>query len=118
MSVKVRAGAVDRLFTAPSGTAGQWVYGRGLRVESRAKQLCPVDTGRLRGSITTTRPVRRGKNLVVYVGTNVKYARYVEEGTKAHVVRPVRRKALRFTIGRRVVFSKYARIRARKGVHI
>lgn len=41
----------------------------GLMAERNAKIACPVDTGRLRGSITHT----HDKN-TAYVGTNVEYA--------------------------------------------
>lgn len=48
----------------------------GLVAEGYAKRLCPVDTGRLRNSITHT---QSGKT--EYLGTNVEYAPYVELGT-------------------------------------
>lgn len=48
----------------------------GLMAERNAKIACPVDTGRLRGSISHT----HDKN-TAYVGTNVEYAPYVEMGT-------------------------------------
>lgn len=48
----------------------------GLMAERYAKALCPVDTGRLRNSITHQMD---GKTLMV--GTNVEYAPYVELGT-------------------------------------
>lgn len=116
MSFQIHMSVVHRTFHDPAGPAGTWLYGRGLRVESRAKELCPVDTGRLRSSITTTRPVRIGKRLAVRVGTNVNYARYVHDGTPAHTVVPRRRGGvLRFTVAGRVVFSRYARIPARRG---
>lgn len=51
----------------------------GLVAEGYAKRLCPVDTGRLRNSITHT-TVSEGET-VTYVGTNVEYAPYVELGT-------------------------------------
>lgn len=47
-----------------------------LAVEATAKQNCPVDTGRLRGSITHDVNNGEGK-----VGTNVEYANFVEFGT-------------------------------------
>ena len=58
----------------------QGEYKAWLRVEGDAKRLCPVDTGRLRSSITTTRGYDRG-NCVATIGTNVEYAPYVEFGT-------------------------------------
>lgn len=52
----------------------------GLTAEGYAKRKCPVDTGRLRNSIThqVEAGERSGK---VYIGTNVEYAGYVELGT-------------------------------------
>lgn len=53
-------------------------------IEKDAKRSCPVDTGRLRGSITT--------NIIsTYsgeVGTNVEYAEYVEYGTRYQSAQP------------------------------
>ena len=46
------------------------------RVETTAKELCPVDDGTLRSSITSTVHGDIG-----YVGTNVEYAKHVEFGT-------------------------------------
>lgn len=53
-------------------------------IERDAKKSCPVDTGRLRGSITT--------NIIsTYsgeVGTNVEYAGWVEYGTRYQSAQP------------------------------
>jgi hypothetical protein len=57
----------------------QAVQGAGIDCQALAKQDCPVDTGRLRASITYT----PGK-LKCSVGTNVKYAPDIEFG---HVTR-------------------------------
>ena len=54
----------------------------GQRAVGYAKLACPVDTGRLRGSITHA----VGDNEVT-VGTNVEYAIYVELGARGR--RPV-----------------------------
>lgn len=48
----------------------------GLVAEGYAKRLCPVDTGRLRNSIS-----HAVDNNAAYIGTNVDYAVYVEMGT-------------------------------------
>lgn len=50
----------------------------GLTCEGYAKRLCPVDTGRLRNSITHALDASRKE---VVIGTNVEYAPYVELGT-------------------------------------
>lgn len=43
----------------------------GMQAEGYAKMLCPVDTGRLRNSITHSVEADGGK---VYIGTNIEYA--------------------------------------------
>lgn len=57
----------------------------GLTAESYAKQECPVDTGRLRNSITHA--VETGEQ-AVYIGSNVEYAAFVELGTSRMKARP------------------------------
>lgn len=81
----------------------------GLVAEGYAKRLCPVDTGRLRNSITHATATYPGigtyqdnagntfddatvdgtpeKN-AVYIGTNVEYAPYVELGTTRAKAQP------------------------------
>lgn len=51
-----------------------------IKVQSQAKELAPVDTGRLKGSIHT-KVKKDGKNIIGKVYTNVKYAPFVEFGT-------------------------------------
>lgn len=50
----------------------------GQQAEGYAKLVCPVDTGRLRNSITNQIDLQEN---AVYIGTNVEYAPYVELGT-------------------------------------
>lgn len=50
----------------------------GLKAEGYAKDLCPVDTGELRNSIS--HKVDESEQ-TVYVGSNNRYAAYVELGT-------------------------------------
>ena len=57
----------------------------GAVAESHAKDLCPVDTGRLRNSISYA--VEESEQ-AVYIGTNVEYAAYVEMGTSRMKARP------------------------------
>lgn len=57
----------------------------GLVAEGYAKRLCPVDTGRLRNSITHTVDI---KGEAAYIGTNVEYAPYVELGTSRQKAQP------------------------------
>ena len=60
-----------------------------LRVERTAKELCPVDTGMLRNSIT--HDIR--DNYAV-VGTSIDYAPYVEYGTSEQPAQPYLNPAL------------------------
>ena len=62
----------------------------GGKAETYAKRLCPVDTGRLRNSITHA---RLDKNTEV-VGSNVDYAPYVELGTHKMAARAFLRPAV------------------------
>lgn len=62
----------------------------GMTAETYAKQDCPVDTGRLRNSIT--HEVRMNEN-AVYIGSNVEYAAFVEIGTQRMKARPYLRPA-------------------------
>lgn len=57
----------------------------GLLAEGYAKKACPVDTGRLRASIT--HKIDAGDDSV-YIGTNVEYGKYVELGTRYSKAKP------------------------------
>lgn len=55
----------------------------GLQAEGYAKMLAPVDTGRLRNSLTHT-----VEGNAAYIGTNVEYAPYQEYGTRRTKAQP------------------------------
>lgn len=69
---------VPEVLSALSNQIERALIAIGITAESHAKDLCPVDTGRLRNSITHA--VEMGEQ-AVYIGTNVEYAGYVELGT-------------------------------------
>ena len=71
------------------------LYRLGLMVQNEARRLAPVDTGRLRASIT----VKRTPDGVT-VGTNVEYAPYVEYGTRHMAAQPYLRPAVLTAMGR------------------
>lgn len=66
----------------------------GLDVQNRARQLCPVDTGRLRSSVQSSGLSRDSRGAYVQVGTVVEYAAFVEFGTKYQRAQPYLRPAL------------------------
>lgn len=57
----------------------------GMAAEGYAKDLCPVDTGNLRNSITH---VVDESDWSVYIGSNVEYAAPVELGTVKQAAQP------------------------------
>ena len=79
----------------------------GLVAEGYAKKACPVDTERLRNSIThQVRPSEKS----VYIGTNVEYAPYVELSTSRTKGQPFLRPAANDHENTyRKIFEKYLR---------
>ena len=91
---------IDRLLNAPDGAVAAELLRIGMRVERGAKQRCPVDTGRLRSSLTH-KVDRDDQGLSVRIGTGVTYAPWVELGTSRTPAQPFLRPALADEIGRR-----------------
>lgn len=114
-SIKVRLspGEVQAMLRGPNGPVARDIYRRGKRVEGRAKRLAPVDTGRLRASISTE--MLRRDTPTARVGTNVKYATFVHFGTglygpRGALIRPVRASVMVFTPrGGSPVFTRFTR---------
>lgn len=91
--VVLNSGALNQLLNSPGGDVGKALQQAVTRVDRAAKMNCPVDTGRLRSSITNRVGVEGG-GLVGIVGTNVEYAPYVEFGTRYMAARSFLRPAL------------------------
>jgi HK97 gp10 family phage protein len=115
---------------------GKTTFEAGLIVEGNSKTLCPVDSGRLAGSITVqskfngTIPTGEGSfagdliqkpvsDFEVYVGTPVFYAPYIEYGTVDMEPQSFLRPALDMAKGRtltifmdngRAQFKEYMRV--------
>lgn len=85
--VEINGAALAELFTSPDGEVAKDLQRRALQVDGAAKRLCPVDTGRLRSSITNEIG-QDGGGLVALIGTNVEYAPYVELGTSKMAAQP------------------------------
>lgn len=115
---RIDQAALRKLLTDPGGGVYKDLLKRGIKIESQAKknlQNSPrrVDTGRLRGSITHQMFLLNG-NLAVRVGTGVKYARFVHDGTglygpRASLIYPKTKKALKWTGKKGVVYARYTR---------
>ena len=119
------ASQVKKLLTSPQGGVVKDLIRRGLLVESAAKRNLRrsptrVNTGRLSSSINWRVVEYRGLP-AVRVGTSVKYAIYVHEGTgiygpRHRMIRPVNKRVLRWKVrggGRKsrkgYTFSTYSR---------
>lgn len=94
---------MNRTFRATSRSEGE-IAAR--QIVARAKVLAPVDTGRLRASIRVERRSTFGLRQRWTVGSDVEYAPMVNDGTRPHIIRPRRAKALKFTVGGRTVYAR------------
>lgn len=91
--------ALRRLLDSEDGPVGKTLLRSVTRIEGDAKRLCPVDTGRLRASITHAID-HDPRGLVGVVGTDVDYAPHVELGTTHAGAQPFLRPALASEVGR------------------
>ena len=83
MSVEIREDNVDLTKSEIRAAFARALERIGMQAEGYAQDLCPVDTGNLRNSITHTSDAD-----AAYIGTNVEYAPYVELGTRRAAAQP------------------------------
>lgn len=97
--VTIAPNALDTALSGPQGAAAADLARRASRVESQAKINASgrpgprVRTGRLRTSITWVLVLEHNE-IYALIGSNVKYARYVEMGTDRAPPYPYLRPAL------------------------
>ena len=89
MQIKVADNHIDEVLSALQSKKDKILEEWGLIAEAYASDYCPVDTGRLRASITHDRD-----DDTMYLGTNVEYAPYVELGTVNMDAQPFLRPAI------------------------
>jgi HK97 gp10 family phage protein len=75
----------DRVIAELGKAIARGLEAVGIEAESDAAAICPVDTGRLRNSITHTID---GNESAAIIGTNVEYALYVHEGVHGRKGQP------------------------------
>lgn len=80
--IRTDKAALRKMLKSPEGQVARGIYKIGKKVERKAKRYTPVDHGVLRNSITTELIIRGVP--VARIGTKVKYALYVHEGTGIH----------------------------------
>jgi hypothetical protein len=94
---------VERMLRLPGGIVYRNMERRVRRVEQEAIRRAPGSMGR-----TIRTSIQRGPGGEFRGVINVRHpaALYVTGGTRPHVIRPVRARALRFMIGGQVVYAK------------
>ena len=85
MRIEVTEDNTDEVISAKDAAVMRALEAIGLQAEGYAKLKAPVDTGRLRNSITHS---LAPEEEAVYIGTNVEYAPYVEYGTRRTKAQP------------------------------
>lgn len=85
--------ALDQLFRSVEGPVGKFIARASIEVETEAKRIVPVDTGRLRTSIGHLIGKDDGE-IQGAVGSGVEYAPDVEFGTRRQRAQPYLRPAL------------------------
>ena len=112
--VTINQAEVRRLVSGPTGPGYRVVTQAVRAVEAQAKRNAPVDTGRLRASITGSVQAR-GVTVVGRVGSNVDYAAAVHEGRRAITIRPRRARVLAWKQGGRSRFAAFVMQPAQEG---
>lgn len=101
-SFRLDRGRVARLLRLPGGLVDRSLRRRVERVQAAAERLAPGSMGR---GIRTRIDYRTDGAVGVITSTHPATI-FVVNGTRPHIIRPVRAQALRFTIGGRVVYAK------------
>lgn len=113
-SVRIDGRALAVTLRSANGPVAQDMYRRGMRVQNRARMLCPVRYGTLRNSIVVEPVVVAGRP-GVRIGSRLPYATYVHDGTgiygpRGSVIRPRSARVLAWqTPGGQRAFARYVR---------
>jgi len=102
VTVTIDRTRLERLLRLPGGLVHRNMLRRIRRAEETARRLAPGSMGR---GITST-VTREGGEITGHLISTHPATIYVVKGTPPHIIRPVRARALRFTVGGRVVFAR------------
>lgn len=105
VTVSIDANLIERALRRPGGVGERLLLRRAERVAQRARELAP---GTMKDHITT-HVEGSGRGLAAYVVSEHPATQYVIYGTRPHIIRPRRARALRFEVGGRVVYAAYVR---------
>lgn len=93
--VRINQQEVRALFGGTDGPLYKHLNRTAEQVRNRARELCPVKDGGLRGSIARQIRLLNGEPIAL-VGSNKEYAAAVHNGSRPHVIRAKKGKALSF----------------------
>jgi len=119
VDVKLYPGEPRDFLNEPGGPVVRDLERRMLRAQIRSEQLVRVRTGTLLATIHKERSTYRRLPAVEVVAgrARMKYTMLEHDGTPPHIIRARRKKALRFTVGGKVVFRKSVRHPGTTGTH-
>lgn len=107
-TVVFRAPVLDKYLNSPGGEVGKHLKRKGRLVTAAAKGQVGVRTGALRQSIHM-RHLRDSRGQYIKVGSPLPYARMHHEGTKPHMIYPVKAKVLKFVTKGRLIYAHAVR---------
>jgi hypothetical protein len=107
-TVIFRNAQLDKYLNSPGGQVGRYLAKKGRIVEAAAKGQVGVRTGALRLSIHM-RHLRDSRGQYIKIGSSLPYARMHHEGTRPHMIYPVRAQVLRFVTKGRLVYTHAVR---------
>lgn len=81
LKIEVDTSGLNLAIDAIKKAAGNELEDTAHKVERQAKELVPIDTGALRSSIVTF-----GNGLYYTITASTPYAKYIEDGTRPHVI--------------------------------
>ena len=112
-------GRIYHTLASPDGAVTRDMYRKALKVQAAARGFCGKRTGHLASRIEVRPYQKPGGGVGMHVGVwTVRYARFHHDGnwhTQGEFIRPVRKKALRFVAGGRVIFA--TKVRSYRGSH-
>lgn len=95
---------IERLLRLPGGLVYRNMTRRVRRAEAEAKRLAP--TASVARQITSSVDRGPGGEFRGTIRSGHPASIYLINGTRPHIIRPVRAQALRFVVGGRVVYAK------------
>lgn len=104
-NLKLNKKNIDFAVNDPRGDVGVELNKKGRRVLSGAQRRVGVETGGLKAALKMEHR-RDGVGQYVWVGARHRLAQIHHEGTRPHKITPRTHKALRFSVGSRIVYAR------------